>query len=277
MWPRTIADVFSALHRRLPRRRSSNPSPSRSAGSRPRLRPRRSIWRARRKGSNPPADSRCFACPREQSLCVLLRLRYHRLRRGGSPSGTPSPRRRSRPGGTPSTFMIRRRRSGPQLRQLLLLARARRCVPRADPCAVESAAAFFALRVVQSQRVSSFKSSSSGPASRTYRRTALSVQPIRYVWKRRCSSTSFAHVVDDFVRVAECRESLSAMRADHVVVVERSHLAVRSRRVPGLPTSCSERRQAQLQPRRRLGDDCDRVREASLMRVDRVLLELALS
>ena len=42
-----------------------------------------------------------------------------------------------------------------------------------------SAAAFFALRVVQSERVSSFRSSSNGPASRTYRRTALSVHPIR--------------------------------------------------------------------------------------------------
>ena len=47
-----------------------------------------------------------------------------------------------------------------------------------------------ALRVVQSHRVSSFNMSRYGPASRTYRRTALSVQPRRYVWKRRCSSTS---------------------------------------------------------------------------------------
>ena len=41
-----------------------------------------------------------------------------------------------------------------------------------------SARALRSLRVVQSQRWSSFSWSSSGPASRTYRRTAASVQPI---------------------------------------------------------------------------------------------------
>ena len=42
----------------------------------------------------------------------------------------------------------------------------------------DNSAALRLLRVVQSQRVSSMSSSDSGPASRTNRRTAASVQPM---------------------------------------------------------------------------------------------------
>ena len=51
--------------------------------------------------------------------------------------------------------------------ELLLLAQLRDAAPRARPCAGPSARALAALRVVQSQRVSSLSRSSSGPASRT--------------------------------------------------------------------------------------------------------------
>ena len=51
--------------------------------------------------------------------------------------------------------------------EVFVFAQYRRCALRVRPCAQPASAAFRALRVVQSQRVSSFSSSSSAPASRT--------------------------------------------------------------------------------------------------------------
>ena len=144
--------------------------------------------------------------------------------------GSPSPRCRRVPGG--SRPAPRRRPSSPM--------RTSRSSIRRD-----SRAAFFSLRVVQSHRVSTFSSASSVPASRTYRRTATSDQPIAYVWNRRCNATSSDTFDDVVVRVAHRRHPLARHPcADRIVVVERRSLALQVPPGAGLADVVEQRGEA---------------------------------
>ena len=174
VWPRTIADVFAgAAPRRLPRRGAARAGAARSARSRPRRSPRRS--------SGAPA--------KRASSRVAVRVRRGPLvRRRGAPTrrvARTTPPRPSRPlrggarAGTSSaspTIASRRHAEelhhrvaverGPELRQLLLLLELGDARLELVHAPAERGG-LLALRVVQSQRVSSLRSSSNGPASRT--------------------------------------------------------------------------------------------------------------
>ena len=192
-------------HRVRRRRRQREPAPIRATMPRAHARPaaRRRAWSGEGhvppasivSRSHPPPSRPGWPIPSMPINVVSLRrveVRHHVVeaahesrprracpRRGGSPAGTPAPYPPPGPGrhrGAPSR--CRPSSSGRMARQLLLRGQLGDARPPGRPSARDSCSALRSLRVVQSQRVSTFSSASSGPASRTYRRTAESVHPI---------------------------------------------------------------------------------------------------
>ena len=98
--------------------------------------------------------------------------------------------------------------------------RGARSAPRARPGAPRASCALNRFCVVQSARVSWLSWSSSGPASRTYRRTALSLH-LAVAVEAQVQLDERAHVVDDCVGYRSAWSRSRAMpRADHLVMVE---------------------------------------------------------
>ena len=197
---RTIAEVFSALHRAGLRIDALlEPEPVRSADPGPQVPPRHHLARPQRGRLTDPRS-------RAQSPSRVVRLVL-----GHRPSSSRSSSRKSSasptigPGGTPRNFMTWSAVEGrPDLRELLLLAAARRSAASSSSMRRPSAAALRSLRVVQSQRVSSLSSSSNGRR----RRARSGARRCRSSPSGTCGNAGAARracvdVLDDVVRVAQ--------------------------------------------------------------------------